>query len=74
MDAAEEATPHPYLKAFQLVISVHDQLRLVPVDSDQNHVVWTVVHIAAHQLVGGTVSEGLEETYRRLTAPVFHTW
>lgn len=50
-----------YLKAFELIISVHYQLRLVAIYSDQDHVLWAVLHIAAHQLVGGSIGEELRE-------------
>lgn len=58
---AAERDPSRYLKAFQLVVSVHNQLGLVAVHPDQHHVLWTVLHVAAHQLVGGAVGEELEE-------------
>lgn len=65
-EEAEETATAPsgrvcYLEAFELVVSVDDQLSLVSVHSDQDHVLWTVVHIAAHQLVGRPVGEELEE-------------
>lgn len=53
--------PLDYLKTFQLVVSVHNELRPVPVHPDQDHVLWTVVHVAAHQLVGGSIGEELQE-------------
>lgn len=63
-----------YLEALQLVVSVHDQLRLVAVHSDEDHVVGAVVHIATNQLVGGPIGEGLEERDRKLAFPLWRTF
>lgn len=57
----DSAVEQQYLKAFKLIVSVHDQLRFVSIYSDQDDIVWTAVHVAAHQLVGGSISEELEE-------------
>lgn len=54
-----------YLEAIQLIVPVHKQLRLVPVNPDQDHVLGPVLHVAAHQFVGGSICEELEEEDER---------
>ena len=54
-----------YLEAIQLIVPVHKQFRLVPVNSDQDHIFGTVLHVAAHQFVGGSIREELEEEDKR---------
>lgn len=49
------------LETFQLVVSVHDQLRLVSIHSHQDHVLRTVFQVTADELVRGSISEVLEE-------------
>lgn len=48
------------LEALQLVVAVHDQLRLVAVHPHQHHVLRALVRVAAHQLVGRSLCEKLE--------------
>lgn len=48
-----------YLETFELVVSVHDQLRLVSVHSDKDHVFRTAFQVTTHKLVCGSVGEVL---------------
>lgn len=52
---------YAHLEALELVISVDDQLRLVPIHTYQNHVFWTRLHITTNQLISGPISEELRE-------------
>lgn len=54
LDTREDET---YLKAFKLIVSVHNELRLVAVNTHQDHIFRISVHVAAHQFVGCPVSE-----------------
>lgn len=49
------------LEALHLVLSVHKQLRLVAVDTHQNHLLHDTSHIAANKLVGDAIGEELQE-------------
>lgn len=56
-------------EALDLVLTVHEQLRLVPVDAHQDHVLHGAADVTADQLVCNAVREGLrkeEEKKRRL--------
>lgn len=48
-----------YLEAFQLVVSVHDQLRFVSVHSDKDHIFRTVFQVTTDKLVCCSVGEVL---------------
>ena len=49
------------LEVPDLALAVHQQLRPLPVDSDQHTVPHVLLHVAGHQLVGDAVSEALAQ-------------
>ena len=52
-------SPPFYLEALQFIVTVYKQLRLVAIDTDQDHVFWAVLNVAANQFVGGAIGEEL---------------
>lgn len=59
VEARSTAVGMENLEALQLVVAVHNQLRLVAVHPHQHHDLWALAHVAAHQLVGCSFCEKL---------------
>lgn len=62
-----------YLKALQFIVSVHNQLCSVAINSHKDHILWAVLHIAANQLVGGSISEELQNKKQSCNLTLRHT-
>lgn len=48
-----------YLKAFEFIVSVHNQLCLVSIHSNQDHVLWIILYVATNKLIGGSICKEL---------------
>ena len=65
VEAGGAAVGLQHAETLHLVLPVHQQLRLVAVDTHQHHVLHDSAHVAAHQLVGDAVGEELPRRRRR---------
>lgn len=48
-----------YLKASEFIVSVHNQLCLVSIHSNQDHVLWIIFYVATNKLIGGSICKEL---------------